>query len=181
MRLPVGREPLLGDDAPELLGEDRALLDVRLGEDQHELLAAVPADHVGRPKVRGDRLGDAPQHVVAGRVAVGVVDGLEVVDVDEGHRQRPLVAVGPLDLVEQLDEQRPPVGDAGQLVGRRRVGRLGELVGDRVDRPGESIVEAATLLRCLHRDLELACGQLLGGLHQPAVAEHDVERHRAAR
>ncbi len=32
----------------------------------------------------GDRLGDAAQHDVAGRVAVRVVDGLEVVDVDEG-------------------------------------------------------------------------------------------------
>jgi hypothetical protein len=39
-------------------------------------------------------------------VAVGVVDRLEVVDVDEGDRQRPLVAVRPLDLGEQRGEER---------------------------------------------------------------------------
>ena len=76
----------------QLLGQDGALLDVGLGQDEHELLAAVAADHVARPQVGADRLGDAAQDDVAGRVAVGVVDGLEVVDVDEGDRQRPLVA-----------------------------------------------------------------------------------------
>jgi len=50
--LAVGVEPLAGDDVAELLGEDRAFLDVRLGEDQHELLAAVAAHHIGRPQVR---------------------------------------------------------------------------------------------------------------------------------
>ena len=139
-------------DVTELLGEDGALLHVRLGEDQHELLAAVPANHVGRPKVRGDGLGDTPQDVVAGGMPVGVIDGLEVVDVDECDGQGPLVAVRALDLVEELDKQRPAVRDAGELVGGRRVGRLGQLVGDRVDGPGEAVVEAATLLGCLDRD-----------------------------
>ena len=43
-------------------------------------------------EVVADGLGDAAQHDVAGRVAVGVVDRLEVVDVDEGDRERPLIA-----------------------------------------------------------------------------------------
>ena len=45
--------------------EDRALLDVGLGEDQHEFLAAVAADEVARAQVAGEGLGDAPQHHVA--------------------------------------------------------------------------------------------------------------------
>ena len=76
------------------------------------------------------RLGDAAQDDVAGGVAVRVVDGLEVVDVDEGDRQRPLVAGRPLDLGEQLGEQRLAVGDAGQPVDGRRVVRVGEGDGD---------------------------------------------------
>ena len=56
------------DERAQLLGQDRAVLDVGLGQDQHELLAAVAADHVGRPQVLGDRLGDAAQDVVAGGV-----------------------------------------------------------------------------------------------------------------
>ena len=63
----VDGEALAGDDRAELLGQDGPLFDVRLGEDQHELLAAVAADHVGRAEVRLDHLRDAPQHDVADR------------------------------------------------------------------------------------------------------------------
>ena len=102
----LDREPLAGDEVAELLGEDRALLDVRLGQQEHELLAAVAADGVRASEVVLDRLGDAAQDDVAGGVAVRVVDRLEVVDVDEGDRQRPLVAVRPLDLGEERGQER---------------------------------------------------------------------------
>ena len=79
-----------------------------------------------RAQVLGDRLGDAAQDDVAGRVAVRVVDRLEVVDVDEGDAQRPLVARRALDLGEQGGEERLAVGDAGQPVDRRPVVGVGE-------------------------------------------------------
>ena len=89
------------------------------------------------------RLGDAAQHDVAGRVAVRVVDRLEVVDVDERDAQRPLVAGRALDLGEQGGEQRLAVGDAGQAVDRRPVVRVGQGGGDAVDRDAETRLEAA--------------------------------------
>ena len=134
----------------QLLREDGAFLDVGLGEDQHELLAAVAADHVARPQVRAERLGDAAQHDVAGGVAVGVVDGLEVVDVDERDRQRALVAAGALDLGEQGGQQRAAVRDAGQAVDGREVLGLGEGGGDAVDgpprRPSRPLPRALTVV-----------------------------------
>ncbi len=66
---------------------------VGLGQDEHEFLAAVPADEVGRAQVLADDVWATPRRtIVARRVAVGVVDGLEVVDVDEGDGQGPVVA-----------------------------------------------------------------------------------------
>ena len=125
--LAVDGEPLALDERAELLGEDRALLDAGLGQDEHELLAAVAADQVAtRAGCAEMRLGDAAQHDVADAVAVRVVDGLEVVDVDEGDRQRALVARRALDLGEERAEQGLAVGDAGQAVDRRAVMGVGE-------------------------------------------------------
>ena len=109
------------------------------------------------------------------RVPVGVVDGLEVVDVDEGDRQRPLVAGGALDLGEQRREQRLAVGDAGQPVDRRAVVGLGEGAGDRVDGRREPALEAAAARR--DRGRVVARGDPLGGLDQADDAEAEVRPH----
>ena len=58
------------------------------------------------------------QDLVADGVAVRVVDALEVVDVDERDGQRPVVAVGPLDLGREDLQAGETVQEAGQLVGR---------------------------------------------------------------
>ncbi len=63
-------EPQALDELAQLLAQRRAFLDVGLGQDQHEFLAAVAADEVARAEVLGDRLGDAAEDDVAGRVAV---------------------------------------------------------------------------------------------------------------
>ena len=134
VRVALDREALALDERAQLLGQDGAFVDVGLGEDQHEFLAAVPADHVGRPQVRAERLGDAAQDHVAGRMAVRVVDGLEVVDVDEGDRQRALVAAGALDLGEERRQERLAVRDARQAVEGGQVVGLGQRDRDAVDR-----------------------------------------------
>ncbi len=145
VRVALDREALALDEVAQLLHQDGALLDVGLGEDQHEFLAAVAADHVAGAEVRAERLGDAAQDDVAGGVAVGVVDGLEVVDVDEGDRQRPLVAAGTLDLGEERGQEGAAVGHAGQAVERRQVVGLGHRDRDAVDRATEAALEAGAL------------------------------------
>ena len=127
-------EALALDELAQLLAQRRAFLDVGLGQDQHEFLAAVAADQVAGAEVLGDRLGDAAQDDVARGVAVRVVDGLEVVDVDERDAQRPLVAGRALDLGEERGEERLAVGDAGQAVDGGAVVGVGEGCRDAVDR-----------------------------------------------
>ncbi len=160
------------DELAQLLAEPGRLLDRRLGQDQHELLAAVPADVVAGAEVLGDRLGDGTEHDIARFVAVRVVDRLEVVDVDERDTQRALVARGALDLGEQLGQQRLAVGDAGQAVDGGAVIGVGEGRRDDVDRGTESSLEAAPGLRHGHR--VVAAGDLLRGLDQAPIADpHD--------
>ena len=68
IRWAAARRLLLGDDVDE---QDR------------ELVAALAADDVALADRARQALRDAAQDVVAGRVAEGVVDPLEVVEVDE--------------------------------------------------------------------------------------------------
>ena len=69
------------------LGQDPRPLGLGVHEESHELLAAVARHEVGGA-VQGlvHRLGHPHQALVAGLVAVGVVEALEVVDVAEDER-----------------------------------------------------------------------------------------------
>ena len=171
----LDREPLALDELAQLLAQRRAFLDVGLGQDQHEFLAAVAADQVAGAEVFGDGLGDAAQDRVAGGVAIRVVDRLEVVDVDERDAQRSPVAGRALDLGEQVGEERLAVGDAGQAVDGRPVVCVGEGGGDRVDGDAEAGLEPAAGGR--HVDGVVARGDLLGGLdHAPEADALDQPR-----
>ena len=61
-------------------------------EQQQEFVAADPRQHVGFAQDRAEPLGDFHQQRVADRVAVIVVDVLEIVDVEEGEREMALRA-----------------------------------------------------------------------------------------
>ena len=85
-------------------------------EQHRELVAAQTRDRVARPEAFAQPVGDRGQQRVAGRVAEPVVDRLEVVEVDEHHRDRragpPAAQPG---LVEPVEEQRA-VRELGQVV-----------------------------------------------------------------
>ncbi len=57
-----------------------------------------------------------PQHPVAGLVAPGIVELLEVVDVDHHHTHRLLIAAGAAQLSLQRFFQVAPVEQPGQRV-----------------------------------------------------------------
>src|SRR5262249_39759602 len=91
----------------------------RLAAEHGELLAAVAGDdvlaaHRGR-EAAGDRLEDE----VAGRVAEGVVDLLEVIDVAEEQRQRRFVAHTVGKLGAETVAQVSAVVEAGEPVAHR--------------------------------------------------------------
>ena len=119
-------EQTLGDvdgavDAATVLEQDR------------ELVAAEAGGGVAAADSTADPVGDGLQELVADGMAEGVVDRLEVVEVDEQHDHR--VGLGPRDaqgVIHAVEEQRP-VGEPGQLVVEGAVAELAlevALLGD---------------------------------------------------
>ena len=91
-----------------------------LRQDDEKLLAPEAADLVHRAHVLAQQRGELAQHAVAHRMTEGVVDVLEMVDVDQHHRERRAVAVGP-----------------GLLVGEERLGARA------VPQPGQAVEAGA--------------------------------------
>ncbi len=134
---PVAAEA--GEDAArdELRGEPLAR------DDDRQLVAAEPVRLLRRAEgARGDT-GDLSEHVVAGRMTVGVVDALEIVQVEEDEAERLAFGVRQ-QLVESLLEcaavRQPGERVAAGLVVRERHAALvghggGRQIGDRCDEP----------------------------------------------
>ena len=104
-----------------------ALLRAGLVQHHRELVAAQPGEQVRRLQLRqraGEPVHHRPQQLVAGRVPEGVVDLLEVVEVDQRQREAVSTAraagrrLGAANTV-QRDVQRASVGGTGELVGER--------------------------------------------------------------
>ena len=88
--------------------------------------ATVSISRSSRVSIRGE--GD--ERVVAGRVAVAVVDLLEVVDVDHQRRERLAAAAGAGELVARALLERAPVEQAGERIGGGGVAQLGDQAVD---------------------------------------------------
>ena len=84
----------LGDGAHHALGQGFGFVVLHIGQEDGEFVAAQARQHLVAPHQRADLAGDANQQGVAGTVAVGVVDGLEFIEVEEHHRRAHLVAIG---------------------------------------------------------------------------------------
>ena len=85
--------------------------------DQHgELVAAEPGHGVAGPHAGVQALGHLDEQPVPGGVAEAVVDLLEAVQVEEQHRHRGRLALGPLEGVVDPVLEQGPVGQRGQRV-----------------------------------------------------------------
>ena len=86
-------------------------------EDHGKLFAAVPRDQVHLAGRRGQSGGDVPQHLIPRLVAVGIVEFLEVVDVDHQQRERRLAAF-PFGIATiQLVIKSPAIVQASEGIG----------------------------------------------------------------
>ena len=94
----------LHDEVEKLL--DFALVLDRM-EQQHEFVAADPRQDVGFAQVEAKPLGHLHQQCVADRVAVIVVDMLEIVDVEKGQREMALRALALQELVDAVFDHAP--------------------------------------------------------------------------
>jgi hypothetical protein len=87
---------------------------------QHaELVPAQAPDGVRDAQGRAERVGHRAQQAVAGRVALGVVDALEVVEVEHRQRERHAVAPRARDLGGESLLEAAAVERAGQRVAAR--------------------------------------------------------------
>ena len=77
---------------------------------------------------------DLLEQQVAGLVAVGVVDGLEAVEVEQHDRDQLAMAVGARQGLDQIVAEQHAVGEPGQLIELRQLGQppLGAMALDRV-------------------------------------------------
>ncbi len=81
--------------------------------DEHrELVATEAGDGVTGPGGRFEPAGDGDEQVVSGRVPEAVVDGFEVVDVQEEHGDRVDAAVASVHGVGEPVEEQGAVGQA---------------------------------------------------------------------
>jgi hypothetical protein len=114
------------------------------GEQDDELVAAVAGDDVVVAQLAAQGIGHDPQPFVAGLVALVIVDGLEVVEIEQQAGERRAGAAGAGDLLAHaqlqgavVDEAREGVGgrrDAGELVGLGVLARNDRERGDRLER-----------------------------------------------
>jgi hypothetical protein len=101
-----------------------------------ELVAAEPRDDVLGAHDQSEPLGHGLEQTVADRMAEGVVDRLEIVDVDAERRGAALAAPRPRQHLFHALAERQPVGEQRQRVVMRHEGdaRLGALSLGDVDR-----------------------------------------------
>ncbi|MNV43616.1 hypothetical protein D3C71_1353330 [compost metagenome] len=98
---------------------DIAAFDGGAGADQHELVAADAAQHVGRAQSAGQPAGNLLQEHIALLVAVSVVDALEAVQVNHADQHAAAFAQRPLFQPFQFFVHGAAIGQAGQRIGQR--------------------------------------------------------------
>lgn len=92
------RNRLATDGGAHALGRDYRALQIGVGHDDQELLAAVAPEDVDVAQRARRRRGEALERDVAGGVAVALVDAAEPVEVHAGDRERFADALGARDL-----------------------------------------------------------------------------------
>ena len=132
-RLVDGAPPVeaLFDSPADPVGHDVRSGPRRLGQEHRELLAAVARGGVDLTQALLDDGGGPDEDVVALDVAAGVVDLLEVVEVEHRQRELEVVPARAQHLAVQGLDEVGVVEEAGQGVGHR--GALGPLVDRDLD------------------------------------------------
>ena len=89
---------------------------MRARQHDQELLAAVARDHVDLAHALARDLGDERMMWSPQLARAGLVEGLELVDVDDRAGERVVVALGALELLGEARVEVAVVVEAGQLV-----------------------------------------------------------------
>ncbi len=112
-----------------------------MGKDEKKLVAAEAADQVVRTQTSGDGGDDVAEGVVAGGVSGVIVDGFEVVDVDERDGEILAGAAGALEFGVELLLDTAAIEDAGEQVALGLVFDEGEEVAAEHEQEGKAYEE----------------------------------------
>ncbi len=85
-----------------------------MGDDHREFVPATTRHRINLTQYRTDSGGNLLQEPVSHVVSVGVVDGLEVIDIDKQHTQHGGIALGVRDFQREAVVEQQPVGQVGQ-------------------------------------------------------------------
>ena len=112
----------LAQHRQEICGDFLDLVTLRgLFQDHHEFVAAEAGHDIARTQSAAQPVGHFHQQHVAGLVPERIVDHLEAVEIDEQHRELPLVAAGGLDRMAQQPVEHFPVRQLRQAVMRGEI------------------------------------------------------------
>ena len=88
-----------------------------MGKQDDELIAAIAKGIVNQPQVRLDHVSDFCQQLAAHQMAVGVIDVLEMIEIDEDHAEFVFEAGRAIDFRLQRLVQVPRIVEAGAVIG----------------------------------------------------------------
>src|SRR5215217_4619173 len=145
------------DPPPDALRELEGTVEIGLGQRDRHLLAAVAGGLVDLARRLAQDAGDLAQDHVALQVPVGVVDALEVVDVEHDEPHLGAVALRPLDLLGDDLLEAAVVEEAGQLV-RDRLALDGLVEVDVLHRHRGLVGQVGEELALARREAAVAAG-----------------------
>src|SRR5690606_29393701 len=102
---------------PQLLHQRQGMGSVGTAQQNTELLPAKPGQQVGTAQAPLQTVADMAQGLVPGFVAPAIIDGLEMVKIENHQYQCMATAACQGDAVAQLTLEAAAVGDTGQTVG----------------------------------------------------------------
>jgi hypothetical protein len=121
---PVPREAVVGNRRRQLLHHAHRLSGRDVEQHQAELVSAQARHHVALSQPAAHPRGEQAQQLVACGMPAGVVDDLELIQIDDGNAVGAAVRARLLDRAIDLAAKRAPVEDAGEGVVRGVVGEL---------------------------------------------------------
>ena len=123
-RAGFGRHHLVANAGQKPLGGDIHVVDGAVLQDQPELVAGEPAEHVAAAQPRANPPGHFRNHRVRDIEAEGVVDARQMIDADQHEGEGRAKARGFLDRLGQRRDQMGAVEFAGQRIVPRQFQEL---------------------------------------------------------
>ena len=108
------RKPSLLDRRPQPLGHIEGLLGLAMMKKKTELVAAEPCNHVERRHMSHQQSGQTAEQLVAREMSTGVVDDLELIEVEQDHGVRHIPRLELIERRPQAPLEFPAIGQAGQ-------------------------------------------------------------------